>query len=277
MRFGYTLPNNWGITDIEGLTALAPMAEEAGFDSVWVNHHVLNIGYVFDRLGDRPYHDALTVLTYAAARTSRVRLGTSVLVLSYLHPMTLAKTLATIDAFSGGRVIAGVGVGSLQEENDRLGVVPYARRGAYADESIKVMRTLWDDADPAFSGEFFDFDGVKAAPKPAQARLPIVVGGNKRHALRRVASLADGWHPLGLSPDGYRARLVTLDEELAEAGRTRAEIDLSLRWDVRPDGDVRARVAEYAEAGVQEIVFSVGSPDLDVHRAMIEQLAAARG
>ncbi len=276
MRFGYTLPNNWGITDIDGLVGLAPQAEEAGFSSLWVNHHVLNIGYVYDRLGDRPYYDALTVLTYAAARTSRVRLGTSVLVLSYLHPMTLAKQLATLDVFSGGRVIAGVGVGSLPEENDRLGVVAYDRRGAYADESIKVMRTLWDDDDPAFEGEFFRFDGVKASPKPAQARLPVVIGGNRRPALRRVARLADGWHPLGVSPDGLRERLVTLDEELAAAGRARADIEVSLRWDVRPDGDpakLADRVAAYAEAGVAEIVFSVGAPELDVHRRMIDQLA----
>ena len=94
MRFGFTLPNNWGIDDPHQVIDLAVAAEDAGFDSVWVNHHVLNVGYVADRLDGRPYHDALTMLTWVASRTSRVRLGTSVLVLPYLHPMVLAKTLA---------------------------------------------------------------------------------------------------------------------------------------------------------------------------------------
>ena len=104
-------------------------AEQAGFDSVWVNHHVINVGYIADRLGDKPYYDALTVLGWVGAKTERVRLGTSVLVLPYLHPMVLAKALATLDQLSGGRVIAGLGVGSLPEENSILGV-EYEDRGA---------------------------------------------------------------------------------------------------------------------------------------------------
>ena len=102
--------------------------ERLGFDSVWVAHHVFNIGYVRERLGERPYHDALTILTWAAAKTSRVELGTSVLVLPYLHPATLAKQLATLDHLSKGRLVVGVGVGSLPEENAALNV-PYAERG----------------------------------------------------------------------------------------------------------------------------------------------------
>src|SRR5262245_5166881 len=129
MQFGFVLPNNWGIDDAGAVVDLAQRAEAAGFDSVWVNHHLLNVGYVGDRLGDRPYHDALTVLTWAAATTSRVELGTSVLVIAYLNPFVLAKALATLDQLSGGRVRCGVGVGSLPEENDVIGVVAYDDRG----------------------------------------------------------------------------------------------------------------------------------------------------
>lgn len=273
MRFGVTLTNNWGVEDVAGLVALGPFIESLGYHSVWVNHHVLNIGYVHERLGAKPYHDALTVLTWVAAQTERVRLGTSVLVLPYLHPMTLGKQLATLDQLSGGRVVAGVGVGSLQAEHELLDLVPFAERGAYADEFLAVLRTLWEDAEPRFSGTYFNLEGALAAPKPLQAPLPIVVGGNQRRALRRVARFADGWHPLGLKPSVIGERLAVLEEELAAVGRTRADIEVSVRWDIRPDVDLRARVDEYAQAGVDEIVWSLGTPDLDLFRRTFERLA----
>ena len=273
MRFGLTLTNNWGVEDVAGLVELGPWAESAGYQSVWVNHHVLNIGYVHDRLGDRPYHDALTVLTWVAARTQHVRLGTSVLVLPYLHPMTLAKTLATLDQLSGGRVVAGVGVGSLEAEHRLVDLVPFAERGAYSDEFLAVLRTLWTDPEPYHTGRYFTLEGALASPKPRQAPLPVLVGGNKRVALRRVARFAQGWHPLGLSPESLAARLTVLDEELDKVGRSRADIEISLRWDIAADLDPRPRLERYQELGVDEIVWSLGTPDLDLYRRTFEQLA----
>jgi probable F420-dependent oxidoreductase len=264
MRFGYTLPNNWGVADPAEVVELASLVEDRGYHSVWVNHHVLNVGYVGERLGDRPYHDALTVLTWVAARTSTLRLGTSVLVLPYLNPVGLAKTLATLDQLSAGRVTCGVGVGSLQAEHEAtVPHLPFAERGRFTDEALATMRALWDG----------NWNGLVASPRPRQARLPIVVGGNKRPALRRVARFGDGWHPLGVSPEGLARRLEVLDAELAAAGRSRADIEVSIRWDVRPDADVEERLAAYAEAGVAEVVWSVGSPDIDLQRRMIDRLA----
>ena len=140
MKFGIILPNNWGIADPVAVADMAVEAEDLGIDSVWVNHHIVNAGYIADRLGNTPYHDALTVLTWAAARTERVKLGTSVLVMPYLHPMVTAKALATLDLMSGGRVVPGLGVGSLPEENEILGVL-YEERGSFGDEFIEVMQT----------------------------------------------------------------------------------------------------------------------------------------
>jgi probable F420-dependent oxidoreductase len=273
MRFGVTLTNNWGVPDVGALVALGPWAESLGYHSVWVNHHVLNIGYVHDRLGSAPYHDALTVLTWVAARTERVRLGTSVLVLPYLHPMTLAKTLATLDQLSGGRVVAGVGVGSLQAEHDLLGIVPFGERGAYSDEFLDVLRALWEQPEPHHTGRYFRLEGALASPKPVQTPLPVVVGGNKRVALRRVAKRAQGWHPLGVSPDGLAARLVILDEELAAAGRRREDIGISLRWDIKADTDLRPALERYQELGVSEIVWSLGTPDTELFRRTFDRLA----
>ena len=200
MNMGYVIPQNWGPADPADVIELAVRAEALANDSVWVNHHILNVGYVRERLGDRPYYDALTTLTWVAERTSRVRLGTTVPLLPYLNPLVLAKTVATLDLFSGGRVTLGVGVGTLEEENRALGS-DYATRGAYANEAIQVLRELWTADDPAFAGRFFNFAGVRFSPSPLQpGGVPILVGGGSRAALGRCArlgGLGDGWHPIG--------------------------------------------------------------------------------
>ena len=170
MRFGFVLPNNWGLEDPQDVLDVAVTAEQMGFDSVWVNHHVLNVGYVLDRLDNRPYYDTLTVLTYVAARTKTVRLGTSVLVLPYLNPVVLAKSLATLDVLSGGRLTVGVGVGALKQESDVLGA-DFNRRGAYTDESLRIMKALWTQPDPSHRGDFYSFSGVKFS-REAGAETP---------------------------------------------------------------------------------------------------------
>ena len=185
MKFGYVTPQNWGVENPQDVVDLAVRAEELGYDSVWVNHHILNVGYIYDRLEDRPYYDALTFLTWVAALTERVRLGTTVLVLPYLNPLVLAKSVATLDVLSGGRVTLGVGVGMLREENEALGS-DFRTRGAYADESIEIMRELWTSEDPQHSGRFFEFGGnFKFSPKPAQKPGPA--SSDRGHESRRHA------------------------------------------------------------------------------------------
>jgi alkanesulfonate monooxygenase SsuD/methylene tetrahydromethanopterin reductase-like flavin-dependent oxidoreductase (luciferase family) len=126
MRIGFSLHNNQGIDDVQALVDLAVRAEQVGFDSVWAHDHVFNVGHVRERIGGRPYYEPLTLLAYVAARTSRVRLGTSVLVLPYHNPIRLAKAAATLDVLSGGRVILGVGVGAIEQEMEAMGT-PGAR------------------------------------------------------------------------------------------------------------------------------------------------------
>jgi alkanesulfonate monooxygenase SsuD/methylene tetrahydromethanopterin reductase-like flavin-dependent oxidoreductase (luciferase family) len=161
MKLGFSLLNNWGFDDPQPLVDLAVQAEELGIDSVWVHDHVFNVGHVFDRIGGRPYYEPLTLLSFVAARTRRVRLGTSVLVLPYHNAVRLAKTAATLDVLSGGRLIMGVGVGLIEQEMRAMGS-PYAERGAFTDESIAVMRTLWVQDDPKFDGKFYQFDGISS-------------------------------------------------------------------------------------------------------------------
>jgi probable F420-dependent oxidoreductase len=271
MKLGFVLPNNWGIDDAGAVADLAVRAEEAGLDSVWVNHHVINIGYIADRLGDRPYHDALTMLTWVAARTDVVRLGTSVLVMPYLHPMVTAKALATLDRLSGGRVVAGLGVGSLPEENAVLGV-DYAGRGARSDEFIRVMRSLWgdgpsssDEADPLLTA-------VVASPKPVQVPLPIWIGGSGGPAQRRAARFGQGWHPM-CSVGGLAKRMRGFVDALEAAGRSREDIVVAPRIDVGQVPDHTA-VATWVEAGADQLIVGVGSSDLADHHAAIAHLAS---
>lgn len=271
MKLGFVLPNNWGLPDVNDVVDLAVEAEQRGIDSVWVNHHVLNVGYIEDRLDDRPYHDALTVLTAAAARTERVKLGTSVLVLPYLHPMVLAKTLATIDQMSGGRVIAGLGVGSLPEENTAMGL-GYDDRGRYSDESIEVMKALWSEREATFEGDHFRLDGIKAAPKPAQDPLPVWIGGSGGPAQRRAARCGQGWHPM-TSVGGLAKRMPRLEAALEAQGRTRADIVVAPRI-LTTDVPDQAAVEAWAEAGADQLIVGTASPDLAEIRAGLAQVAS---
>src|SRR5438552_7288190 len=176
MRIGFSLLNNWGIEDPDAIVGLGVRAEELGFDSVWAHDHVFNVAHVFDRIGGRPYYDPLTVLSFVAARTRRIRLGTSVLVLPYHNPIRLAKTTATLDAMSGGRLILGVGVGAIENEMEAMGT-PFKERGAFTDEAIAVMRALWSQDDPRFDGRYSRFAGMKFSPKPIQKpSIPVVIG-----------------------------------------------------------------------------------------------------
>lgn len=270
MRFGFVLPNNWGHDDPVAVAELGVRAEQLGIDSVWVNHHVVNAGYIADRLGDKPYHDALTVLTWVAARTERIRLGTSVLVMPYLHPMVTAKALATLDQMSGGRVIAGLGVGSLPDENAILDVI-YDGRGPYGDEFIDVMLALWADGSATYRGDHFRFDDVVASPKPAQDPLPIWIGGAGAPARRRAGLYGQGWHPM-CSVNGLARRMPVMLEALEANGRDRSSLTIAPRVDVTAVDDAAA-VQAWADAGADELIVGVSSHDLADHRAGLEHLA----
>ena len=204
MKFGISIPNNQGIDSVRALVDVAARAEALGYDSVWVSEHLFHASYVASRLGDKPYHEALVVLTAAAMATRQVRLGTSVLVLPWHHPARLAKQVATLDQLSGGRVTLGIGVAQTPDEFANLGV-PYAARGALTDETIDALRCLWMNEWPDFQGKYYAFADLRFEPKPLQPHLPILVGGNSPRALRRVREKGDGWHTMSLSVNEMRA------------------------------------------------------------------------
>jgi len=282
MKLGFSLLNNQGITDVQALVALAVRAEELGFHSVWVHDHVFNVGHVLERIGDGPYYEPLALLSYIAARTSRVRLGTSVLVLPYHNPIRLAKTAATLDVLSGGRLLLGVGVGAIESEMEAMGT-PFKQRGAFTDEAIEVMRALWTQALPRFDGRYSRFAGMPFSPKPLQKPIPIVIGGISPAAVRRAARTGDGWQPLGLSPDALATAMATLRDEARFSGRDAAAIPVSIAMTLGAGargrhalGSKPAEVLEHARAfariGVDTLVVSMITSDPREATAALEMV-----
>ena len=234
MKFGVTIPNNWGVENPQEVLALGPLAEELGYDSLWVMDHLFNTGYIRERLEDRPYYHPLSTLSYLAATTSKILLGTSVLVLPYHNPVELAKYAATLDQISGGRVTLGVGVGAMPEEFDALGI-PMRQRGSLTDECIAIMKELWTNPHPSYQSRRWSFSDLRFSPKPIQKpHIPLWIGGSSPGAIRRTAIAGDGWHPTGLSPEEFSLGRREIGEQAKAAGRDPALITMSTRvvaWD----------------------------------------------
>ena len=269
-----------------------PLAEDLGFDSVWVMDHLFNNGYIRDRLDDKPYYHPLATLSYLSATTSRVILGTSVLVLPYHNPVELAKYTATLDQMSGGRVTLGVGVGAMTEEFEALGI-PMSERASLTNESIRVMKELWTNQAPSYHGGRWNFDDLRFSPKPVQQpHIPLWIGGSSPGALRRAARLGDGWHPSGVAPGEYATGKKLISEMAEQAGRDPNELAWSARVEVEasdgpsseraasrariPGGDLEQTalsIAAYREAGVEHLVLALNTGDVDRISALMESLA----
>ena len=292
MQFGVTIPNNWGIDDPRQVLAMGPLAEALGYDSVWVMDHVLNTGYIRERLGGKPYYHPLATLSHLAATTKRVGLGTSVLVLPYHNPVELAKYAATLDQMSGGRVILGVGAGALTEEFEALGV-PFRQRGVLTNECMAIMRELWTNPDPSYRSERWNLVGFKFAPKPSQRPgIPLWVGGSSPGAWRRAATMGDGWHPTGMTPEAFRAGREEVRRLATAAGRNPDSLTMSIRLEVEVGGTAssqraanRARltgdnpdqmiaaIRAYQRAGVEHIVLALNSGDIASITALMAGIA----
>jgi probable F420-dependent oxidoreductase len=188
--------------------------------------------------------------------------------------MVLAKSLATLDQMSGGRLVVGIGVGGLEEENRALGV-PYENRGAFADEAIEVMMALWGSTEAEFEGSYYAFRDLKSAPRPRQDPLPLWVGGSGGPARRRAARYGRGWHPM-CSAQGLARRLPKLEEELAEQGRSRDDIVVAPRVDIGQVPD-RAGVDAYRNAGADQLIVATRSGDIDEIRAGLAHVAFLAG
>jgi alkanesulfonate monooxygenase SsuD/methylene tetrahydromethanopterin reductase-like flavin-dependent oxidoreductase (luciferase family) len=249
MKFGVTIPNNWGQEDPQQVLAFGPLAEELDYDSVWVMDHLFNNGYIRERLDDKPYYHPLATLSHLSAMTKRVILGTSVLVLPYHNPVELAKYAATLDQMSGGRVTLGVGAGAMTEEFEALGI-------------------------------------------PMRQRASLTIGGSSPGALKRAATVGDGWHPSGVSPEEYSIGRRAIQDLAKAAGRDPDSLTWSARVEVEMHGgpssnraasrsrlpgdspdQLTAGIRAYESAGVEHVVLALNSGDVSRIAEVMEIIA----
>lgn len=276
MRLGLSTPvvvqvpgmaSHWeGEAGIEDLSRIASAADELGFEYLTCSEHVA-IPSVDAADRGAVYWDPLATLGFLAARTRRIRLATSVLVLGYHHPLEIAKRYGTLDRVSGGRLVLGVGIGSLKREFDLIGA-PWQQRAARADDALRALRTSLSNPTPRYHGTFFDYGDMTVLPHAQQARVPIWVGGRSAGSLRRAVELADGWMPFGLTSGEVRS--------LLSGVALPAGFEVVLSAGVDPEVDpvgVRTSISALRDAGATAITCAVRA---DNSRHYCDQLARLR-
>ena len=275
MIFGVNLPNYSSLGHRDAVTAIAYLADELGYSSLWTSDHILLPATLPEPYGN--LLESFTTLSYLAARTSRIRLATGILVLPQRDPLLVAKQAATIHHLSGGRLTLGVGVGWIEREYAYLRS-DFRSRGRTADEYIAAMRALFETEAPEFHGPHIDYSGALFSPRPA-VPLPIVVGGTSQAALRRAATLGDGWHGINQSPAEVTAAISAMARygpvnhfrvslrtrmRIADAAGGRGpgagEAEGGLRGDAAA---LTEQVRRYASAGVNELVIEPAATSLD--------------
>jgi probable F420-dependent oxidoreductase len=306
MRYGFYLPTRGQTASPEALETLVTRAEALGFSSVVIADHIvfpvtINSKYPYTVSGAFPGQgdalEQLSLMAFVAGKSRTLRLISSVMILPHRNPVVTAKMLATIDVLSKGRVTVGVGVGWLREEFEALGAQSFDRRGAVSDEYLRIFKALWTQDPASHRGEFYRFDAVRCLPHPVQKpHPPIWVGGHSKVALRRVARLGDGWHPVGanpavpLRPGELRASLDELYRLTEAEKRDPSKLTISYkapRYDTGRgvDGGAERRpfsgsqqeiindIATYARLGVSELIFDFRSESLGESLERMERFA----
>jgi probable F420-dependent oxidoreductase len=273
MEFGLCLPNFPAGASTDGIEAAASVAEQLGWATVWTTDHVLVPHDDADEYGH--IYDAILTLAWVGARHPGIRLGTSVIVVPQRNAVVLAKELATLDSLSGGRVIAGIGIGWNEREYGNLAAADrFHVRGAYLDETIRLWRHLWSGATEPFQGRFHTIEDFVFGPLPVQSPLPIYIGGRAEPALRRVGALGDGYHSSSTGPAAYAKRLDLIETAATAAGRPMPA--LSARVRVEFDGpadssyamrgtpdEMAAEVRAFAAVGLEHLALAFQATDPD--------------
>lgn len=275
MRYGVAIPHANQFASPDAIRSMARAVEDIGFDSIWVSDHVIvptGSSYIPEFM-DEP----LAVLSFLAAETRHVTIGTSVLIVPYRDPVFAAKFLSTVDYLSNGRLVVGVGAGWMQEEFQALSS-PFEERGARTDEYLRVFRNLWENETSSFEGRWKKYENMRMFPKGGANRrgtIPIWVGGNSGPSLRRAAELGDGWHPINLTPTDFAAGLAEYRRQCDRFGRTPGPTCLrhmpggrSAPGGPRPvltgtPDEQAADLRAYQDAGLDEFMLSIPARNLD--------------
>ena len=259
MLFGLHGINIGPYSSPEIMTEVAQAAEAVGFDSVWTGEHIVLPEHGFSMPAETAFLDSLIALTYVAASTQTLKLATGVIILPQRNPLVLAKEIASLDRLSGGRVMAGFGVGYLQPEFQALGAT-FEDRGARTDEYLEAMQAIWSQEKPAYHRRFVSFEDVQAHPRPLQQPTPrIIIGGSSAPVLRRTLKYAHGWYGWGLDLEKIQ-QIITRFRQLGQEAERPArlgtlEISVHLSIPVTPE-----IVEQLKDLSIHRIVLSLPSP-----------------
>jgi probable F420-dependent oxidoreductase len=269
MKFGLFGINNGPCSFPKCAAAVARAAEDAGFESLWTGEHVIlpdPQAPPSPVAADYPMIDPAISLAFVAAHTTRIRLGTGIIILPQRNPVVLAKELASTDVLSNGRLIFGIGVGYLKPEFEAIGA-PFDHKGARAEEFLAAMLALWTMPKPEFNGKWVKFKGVNAMPRPVQKPHPeIVFGGHSAEAFSRAARLAKGWYGFALDLDTTAKYIEGLRAACKSANRKFEDLEIS----VTPRGKIdRATAKQFADLGVSRLILLQRGAD---EASLIEQV-----
>jgi probable F420-dependent oxidoreductase len=263
----------------DAIVRVAKVAEAAGLESVWTGEHVVLPDPQVrpsPSAPQSPFLDPAVALTYVAAHTERIRLGTGIIILPQRNPLVLAKELASLDVLSKGRLLFGVGAGYLEPEFRALGA-PFEDRGAVTDEAIEVMRALWTLKEPSYQGRFFSFKGIDAYPRPVQKpHPPIIVGGISPLGARRAVRYGHGWYGFLTDPEATKKVIGWIQASVArgERGAGLGEVEIS----VTPPPPITAdTVKRYEDLGVKRLIALGLPPTLDATLRLIDGLGPLAG
>lgn len=272
--------------DPDVIKVIAKTCEDCGYYSLWAPEHIVLLDkysskYPYTQDGVMPFPtmeidllDPFLALTFAAAVTNRIRLGTGICLVPERHPLTTAKEVASLDKLSGGRFDFGVGIGWLKEEFDALGI-SWPRRAQRTRDYLVAMQSLWTESESAHSGEFCSFEPVRSFPKPVQdPHPPIIFGGESEPALRRVGEIGNGWWGVNVTVEAAKDHLQTIAGFAEAAGRDPRDLTHA----VSPGIGVpvtKAEVEQYAELGVDQVIVGAFAESADEYRSIIEQTAEA--
>lgn len=271
MEIGVFLPISGRAAGPEALSAAAQQAEDLGFDAIWSADRVVTPwemrtpypykeGSEFIVPPDRPFLDSMSCLAYLAGRTRRIRLGISVLVLPYRHPLYWSRVAATIDHLSGGRFILGVGCGWMEEEFQAQGL-DFPSRGAATDEQLQIAQRLWRDQHVSFHGRHYNFEDVAFYPKPRTGSLPTWVGGEGRAARRRAGRYGDAWFPyfVRITPAELRRLFEQVRSDAAAAGRDGDRVSLAACRAIEVTDEPQAQDPSQLRGSPEQLIEAVGA------------------
>jgi probable F420-dependent oxidoreductase len=248
----------------ETLIRIAQHAERLGYHSVWGNDHMTTQHYVRQEFPVPPrFWEPLMTYAFIAANTTTLRFGTGILVLPMRRDIVvLAKQIATLDHFSGGRLEIGVGVGAYREEFDALRPEGGVHRGDMVEEGVRALQVLFKERNASFDGKYYKYKDVEFFPKPKQERLPIYFGGNNENHIRRVAEGADGWIPAGMPADRLKGMVNQLREMTVAAGRDPSQIAVAPQYIVHAGKNHEAAVARYKQSQMHKHLLSLSKSTL---------------